>query len=148
MNDYPIWWDTSLTIYNRYEDPQTQVVTWYKHTIEDCFWRYSSDKVSIGNTVLESSNTICRIPENADFIERYQWEQLPNDQMADYFTLGVGDIIIKGSVDDTINEYQAGHRSTDIIAKYKKLQGCLEIDQVSINTGAGRCNPHYHVKGV
>lgn len=148
MNNYPVWWDTPLTIYNKYENSQTNLITWYKHVINNCFWKDVGDKVSVGNTVLETNNIICRIPQSNEFLEKYQWLQLPNDQMADYFTLGVGDIIIKGSVDDIINEYQSGHRSSDIIAKYKELQGCMEIDRTAINVGAGRCNPHYYVKGV
>lgn len=148
MSNYPIWWDTAITIFNKYQDPLTDIITWYKHTVDNCFWKYTGDKITIGDTVLETNNTICRIPENAIFLEKYIWLQKPNDKMDNYFTLGKGDIIVKGNVDDTINEYQKGYRSSDLIAKYKELQGCMEIQEIAINTGAGRCNPHYYVKGV
>lgn len=148
MSNYPQWWNTTITIFNKYEDTQTNVVTWYKKTVADCFWKYTGDKVKIGEVILETNNTICRIPENEIFLERYQWEELPNDQMGNYFTLAPGDIIVKGTVDDNIDEYQKGHRSTDLIAKYKRLQGCMEIEEVAINVGGGRNNPHYFVKGT
>lgn len=147
-NLYPQWWNTTVTIFNKYEDTQTNIITWYKHTVNGCFWKYTGDKVQVGEVVLETNNTICRVPENDAFLERYQWEQLPNDRMADYFTLSPGDIVVKGSVDDTIDEYQKGHRSSDVIAKYKKLQGCMEVEEVAINVGGGRNNPHYYVKGT
>ena len=148
MSDYPIWWDTTLTVYNKFEDPQTQVISWYRTVIDNCFWKYTGDKINIGETVLETNNIICRIPENDLFVEKYKWIQLPNDEMSQYFTLGAGDIIIKGEVDDVVNEYSSGHRSSDLVAKYKNLQGCMEVQQITLNTGVGRNNPHYFVKGI
>lgn len=147
-NVYPSWWNTRITVFNRYEDKQTNIVTWHKTHIDGAFWKYTGDKVNIGNTILETNNTICRIRENEKFLERYQWEELPNDQMDEYFTLSPNDIIVKGTVMDEIDEYVSGRRSGDVIAKYKKLQGCMEIQEVAINVGGGRNNPHYYVKGV
>ena len=148
MNDYPIWWDTTVTIYNRFEDPQTQVVSWFRKTVDNCFWKYIGDKVTVGETVLETNNIICRIPKNDLYLDKYKWLNLPNDKMGEYFTLGQGDIIVKGEVDDAVNEYQSGARSTDLIAKYKALQGCMEVQEVANNTGVGRGLEHYHVRGV
>ncbi len=148
MSNYPIWWDTTITIFNRFEDPQTQIVTWFKTVVPGCFWKYTGDKVTVGETVLETNNIICRIPENSNFKEKYEWITLPNDKMEEFFTLGKGDIIIRGEVSDTIDEYISGKRSTDLIAKYKELQGCMEIQEIAINVGIGRNNPHYYVKGI
>lgn len=148
MNNYPVWWDTTLTIYNKFEDPATHVITWFKHTVDKCFWKYTGDKVTINDVTLDTNNIICRIPKKDSFLEKYVWITKPNDQMENYFTLSSGDIIIKGNVEDIINEYISGSRSTDIIAKYKGMQGCMEVQEVAINTGAGRCNEHYFVKGV
>ena len=147
-NIYPEWWETTVTIYNKFTDPQTKVVKWYRTVIEGAFWKYVSEKLIIGNTVLETNNTICRIRKDDRFIEKYLWLNIPNDEMDEYFTLGKGDIIIKGEVEDEINEYQSGNRSTDLISKYKELQGCITVDEFSINVGAGRCNEHYLVKGI
>jgi hypothetical protein len=148
MSNYPIWWDTTLTIYNKFEDSQTQLVKWYKTTIDKCFWKYVGNKVTVGTTVLETNDIICRIPKQSNFLEKGDWINIPNDEMSNYFTLSGGDIIVKGNVDDEINEYKTGKRSTDLIAKYKKLQGCMEIEEVAINAGLGRCNEHYYVKGI
>lgn len=148
MSKYPAWWDTTITIYNKHTDPLTQVVTWYKSVVNDCFWQNVRDKITIGETVLETNRTICRIREDASFMEKYLWVDVAADKKEDYFTLGQGDIIVKGSVDDTINEYSKGYRSSDLVAKYKELQGCFEIDAVSINVGPGRGLPHYRAQGV
>lgn len=145
---YPQWWNTAITVYNKFQDKQTRVVTWFRHQVPGCFWKYTGNTVNVGETVLETKDIICRVPEQEDFLERYQWEALPNDQMSSYFTLSPEDIIVRGKVDDEINEYQAGHRSTDLLEKYKKAQGCMEISQVALNVSGGRNEPHYYVKGV
>lgn len=144
---YPIWWDATLTLYNKYVDPQTQLIKWYRTVLENCFWKASGDKTVINDTVIDTSGVICRIPKNAAFLEKYEWVDVPNDEMENYFTLAPGDIIIKGIVDDEIDEYQKGHRATDLLAKYQDLRGCIEIQEIAINTGRGRNDPHYYIRG-
>ena len=148
MNSYPSWWNTPITIYNRFEDPQTNLVTWSSTQVDGCFWKYSGNKVVINNVVLDTSSIICRIRKDDKFLEKHEWIALPNDEMSDYFTLGQGDIIVKGKVDDTIDEYQANKRSSDLKKKYKELQGCMEIQEWANNTGGGRGNEHYYVRGI
>ena len=148
MNNYPSWWNIKVTIYNKFEDPQTNLVRWFRHSVDGTFWKYAGNKVVIGNTVLETKDIICRLRKDDKFLERHEWISLPNDKMADYFTLAQGDIIVKGNVDDEIDEYTSGKRSTDLKRKYKGLQGCLEVQEWANNTGGGRGNEHYYVKGL
>lgn len=148
VNNYPIWWDQSITVFNKFEHPETRVITWYKTTLSGCFWKYTENQITIGETVLESAVTLCRVPINEMFKERYEWEQLLPTQRSDYFTFGPGDILVRGAVDDEVNEYVSGQRSSDLLKKYKKLQGCMVVQRCSINTGEGRGNEHYLVKGV
>lgn len=147
MNIYPPFWDSRITVYNKYQDPVSQVIKWYKTVLERCFWKHTRDTVSVGEEVLGTDYIICRVPKNSKFIEKYQWVKVPNDQMPDYFTFGVGDIVVRGNTEDDIDEYVAGKRSTDFIGKYK-AQGCFQIEQVEINTGIGRGCEHYFVKGI
>ena len=51
MNSFGPWWDTTITIFNRFEDPQTQVVTWYRTVLYNNFWQATGNKVVIGNIV-------------------------------------------------------------------------------------------------
>lgn len=146
-NIYPPWWDTTVTIYNKYKDPQTDVITWFRTVVPDCFWKHVGDNLIINDVTLKTSSIICRIRENPKFKEKYLWVNLPNDEMSQYFTLGVGDIIIKGEVTDTINEYNTGSRATDLLTKYAGLQGCIEIQEVAINIGTAKNNPHYYAQG-
>lgn len=147
-NVYPIWWSNTITIFNKYENPQTQLIKWYKTIVNGAYWKNIGNKIMIDDVTLETNNIICRIRKDDRFLEKYEWVKKPNDEMANYFTLGKGDIIVKGEVDDIIDEYTSGKRATDIIAKYKDLQGCMEIDKVTIDSGIGLGNEHYYVKGV
>jgi hypothetical protein len=82
-------------------------------------------------------------------MSKYLWEQLPADNKSNYFTLGIEDIIIPGTVTDVIDEYNTGTgiKSTDLLSKYSRLQGCMKIDLVVENIGTARNNPHYLVTG-
>lgn len=144
---YPVWWDTTVTIYNKYLDSQTSVVRWFKQVVTDCFWQLSGAEVKIGNTVLDSKSIICRIPKDDRFLEKLEWIHKPNDEMENYFTLAQGDIIVKGECDFEIDEYTKGHRSTDLLGQYRQYQACMEINEWSNNTGVGRNNEHYFARG-
>lgn len=142
-NLYGMWWSDTITIYNRYENPETNLVTWYRTVLNNCFWQNNFQLMKLGDVQLNSDNIICRIPVNPRYKPRNLWEE----DKEDCFTLSQGDIVVKGEVYDDIDEYAEGERSTDLIEKYK-WQGCMVIDKFSDNTGFGRGLPHYHIAGV
>ena len=145
---FPVWWDTTVTVYNKFTDSQTDMVRWYRTVITGgCFWKMAGVEVLVGSTLLDSKSIICRIPKDARFKEKQEWIKLPNDEMSNYFTLAQGDIIVKGECDEEIDEYTKGHRSTDLLGKYREYQACMEISEYSNNTGRGRNNEHYFVRG-
>lgn len=144
---YPQWWDTTVTIYNKYFDPVSDMITWYRHVVTGAFWKYTGDKISIANVTLGSYDITCRIRKDPAFMENFEWVNLPADVKPDYFTLNRNDILVKGEVSDEINEYADGYRATDIIQKYKNMQGCMVISEITINVGGGRYTEHYLVRG-
>lgn len=153
MNNVPFpWWDKTVTIYNKFIDPDTQRVTWYRNVVENCFWKASNDIYNMGrfgmSTVgiqLETKAITCRIPQDSRYVNKRTWKELEN--RAEYFTLANGDIIILGEVEDEIDEYVDGHRSTDIIAKYKEYDECLEIERYVDNVREGVSLEHYKAIG-
>jgi hypothetical protein len=148
VNSYPMWWDTIITVYNKYNDPTTRKVTWCRSIVPNCFWKYTENKLVVGETTIETSVILCRVPISKQFLEKYKWDELSETEKENYFTFGLGDIIVKGQVADEIDEYTSGSRSSDVLNKYKNLQGCAVVQQCSINAGVGRGNEHYLVKGV
>lgn len=136
---YPTWWNQTITIYNKFMDEDTHIIKWYRHKVDRCFWRDTNDFIS--NVIT------CRIPTNPLFLERYEWVDLSEKDKETYFTIGPGDFIVRGSVDEEIDEGAKGHRASDFIYKYKQLQGCMEVNIIQLNTTGGRNNEHYFVKG-
>lgn len=138
----PKYWDKTITIYNRYEDTITGQITWYRHTLSNCFVKRTNINVQIGNEHIQTDDNIVRIPYQANYLSPYDWAASADKSAV--ITLQTGDIIIAGSVDDVINEYISGQRSTDVIAKYKAL-GVFKIKSVNENTSLP--NRHYYVRG-
>ena len=146
MSNYPEWWNTTITVYNKYEDPTSRQITWYRTVVHNCFWKYTGNKLVVGETAIETNTTMCRVPANRDFLEKHLWNTMQDKSK--HFTLGTGDILVKGEVNDEINEYASGYRSSDILTMYKKSRECMVIEQCAVNTGLGRGLEHYYVRGV
>lgn len=144
---YPEWWSDTVTVYNKFEDPQTKIIRWFRTVIPGCFWSYAYIQGTAGQSVVRTNQVICRIPKAKNFLPFADWRNIENDRMSKYFTLRTGDIIFNGIVDEEIDEYTKGKRSTDIIQKYKDIYGCVTIQTLTINVGPGRVLEHYHVRG-
>ena len=155
MSNFPFaWWDKTITIYNRVVDPTTQRISWYRTVVTNCFWKRVNTIFNMGRygvstlgVRIENSDITCRIPENGQFVNKRTWDSLSESDRENYFTLANGDIIILGEVDDVIDEYTAGQRSTDLLAKYKAYDESLEIDTYVDNVQTGVSLPHYRVVG-
>lgn len=146
MNHYPEWWDTTITLFNKYVSSDNHI-TWYPHVIEGCFYKHVKDKITINKTTIESDTTVCRIRVSSDFVNKRDWSALDSDQKAEKFTLAVGDIIVAGEIEFNIDEYSKGDRSTDLLAEYKDWPGCFVVESASYNFGQGRGNEHYLARG-
>lgn len=147
MNNYPIWWDKTITLYNRYQDPVTDFISWKRTIITGAFVKNANNKVVVGNVVINSNSVIVRIKASDLYKPNREWELLTNDKRNTYFTLKQGDIIVFEEVADTIDEYTNGRRSTDLISKYRATGDCLVISTFQENIGSGRINPHYFIQG-
>lgn len=146
MNHYPSWWNTTITLFNKYVR-EDRKVDWYPHVIPNCFYQHKLDKITVGNTTIEADVSVCRIQVNDSFIGKSEWMELSDDMKHTMFTLSSGDIIVAGEVDFDIDEYVNGYRSSDLIKRYSEWPGCFTIETVNINVGGGRGNEHYHVRG-
>lgn len=153
MSNVPVWWDKTITIYNKFIDPTTQRVSWYRNVVENCFWKNVNETYFVGTRgisslgiQLETKDVICRIPQDERFARKREWKEL--EDRTNYFTFDNGDIIVLGEVDDVIDEYTQGQRSTDLVAKYKQYDECIEVSKYVINTDTGVTIPHYRVIGA
>ena len=142
-NIYPEWWCDTVTLYNKYEASNGEV-TWYRTVLTGCFWKYVTDYQRVDNATQMTKVLLCRVRKSSKFIVNYEWREL-SDKSSN-FTFNDGDILIKGRVEDVIDEYTKGQRASDILQKYKDR--CAEITECTINVGAGRVSEHYLVRGI
>lgn len=143
MNSYPVWWDTTITLYNKYEASNGET-TWYRTVLIGCFWKYVTDYTRLEDAMHTTKVLLCRVRKSNDFLESYEWRE--NDGRGSYFTFSEGDILIKGEVTDDVDDYIPGKRSSDLLKKYKGR--CAEITEDAVNVGAGRVAEHYLVRGI
>jgi hypothetical protein len=148
MNTYASWWDDTITLYNKYIEPGTNKVKWYRHVIKDCFYKHVLEKMTVGKTTIDTNTTVCRIRVSDDFIDKKSWMALDDSERAEKFTLSAGDIIVADEIDTEVDEYVQCKRSSDLIKANQEWPGCFTIEIVNINVGGGRGNEHYHVRGV
>ena len=139
-----MFWNRTVTLFNKYEDEQTGLIKWYRHVLNDCFFKTTNNAINVGGVQLQTDENIIRIPENSNYIEPYKWVHLFEDEKKQKFTLKSGDLILLGEVTEEIDEYTNGKRSTDIIKKYAVL-GSVFIKSVNINDFIP--NAHYLIRG-
>lgn len=139
-----MFWNRIITLYNKYEDEQTGLIKWYRHLLHNCFVKRTNNKVNVGNVQLQTDDNIIRIPIQPNYLPPYEWLKLPNDIKSQSLTLQSGDLIFLGDIDETIDEYTSGQRSSDLIAKYKSM-GSVFINSVNINNFIH--GEHYFVRG-
>lgn len=153
MSDFPFaWWDKTITIYNKFVDPTNQRVSWYRTVVPNCFWKAQNIMFSMGRygvsqigVLTENKTIVCRIPQDERYVNKREWREL--EDKTEHFTLANEDIIILGEVDDIIDDYTPGHRSTDIVSKYTDEDACLSIDNYVDNVQTGVGLAHYRVVG-
>ena len=153
MSNFPFpWWDKTVTVYNKEVNPTTNRISWYRTVVENCFWKATNNIFNMGRygvstigVLTETKTIICRIPQSDEYVNRREWHLLTDK--SGHFTLENGSIIVLGEVDDVIDEYTKGQRSTDLLAKYKQYDECLEVDTYVDNVQEGISLPHYRIVG-
>jgi len=139
-----MFWNKTITLYNRHQDALTDEIAWHRHTIRNCFFKSARNNVRAGSTQTASNDNVARIPAQDNFVPANEWNALPVDKRGKYITLQVGDVIVLGDINEDIDEYANGKRSSDLIAKHE-LSGSMFVDSYNINDflpGA-----HYFVRG-
>ena len=143
-NAYPSWWSTTITLYNKFTDSETQEVSWKRTVLTNCFLTVSKELATMTSQATQTYRNVmlCRIPKNSKYVDAYTWSTMSNHSSK--FTLQDGDIIVKGKVTDEIDEYTKGSRATDLVEKYK-AKGVFRIGLIQDNSDEIRNLPHYKV---
>ena len=139
MTSYPKWWNDTVTLYNRIENATTHEVTWQRTVISNCFASRVTRRVIVDKTLSVVQTHIVRIRESADYLSPSAWNDATT--RTGKFTLQVGDLVVFGTVADTISEYTAGQTSEDVLNKYIN-SGAFRVSVAKDNTDAA--GAHYY----
>ena len=139
-----MFWNRTITLYNKHEDEQTGLIRWYRHSLNDCFYKTTNNTVNVGGVQLQTDDNIIRIPKQPNYLSPEDWKNIPNDKKGEHITLRSGDLILLGEVLEEIDEYTQGKRSTDIIKKHSAL-GSVFIKSVNVNDFIPPA--HYLIRG-
>ena len=111
-------WNESITLYHRTESKDTggkTVTTWTKTPLSNCFYgRKLRQQLSADLEIVSSNLHIVRIPVTS---------------ISSGFAIGKGDIIVKGSVTDTLANNDSGKALRD-----KYFGSCFMVNAVTDNT--------------
>ena len=130
----------TITIYNKYtyENSSGKLITsWSRMVIPNCFRTTSQSIFGGGSVYLSEDKTAVQVPMFDNYLEPFDWANLPNDDARNYFTVNDGDLIVLREVDDDINDFS-------VIEAIEKKYGSLafKIGSVNYNYGTGYPLPH------
>lgn len=97
--NYPKWWNDTITVYNKYLD-NDRIAKFQRKVITGCFYSTRLITNTQNGDILIPSNYGVRVRENKDYVSYMEWT--PNEEGK--FTFNAGDIIIKGNVEDEIDD--------------------------------------------
>lgn len=120
------FWHHVVTIYHR-SMAADGTVTWTRTTRSGCFWQYGASQIVSQGAATGTANYTVRIP-------------------APMPVIAVGDIVVRGTVTDTIDEYTPGSTSLDLLRRYTGR--VLTVGSINDDNDGTRAMPHTKVIGV
>ena len=113
-----IVWNEAITLYHRTESKDSNgktVTTWTKTSLSNCFYgRKLRQKLSADMEIVSNNLNVARIPVTS---------------ISSGFSIGKGDIIVKGTVSDTLASNDSGKALRD-----KYFGSCFMVNVVTDNT--------------
>lgn len=131
----------TVTVLNklRASDSATKQDVWYKSTINLCSWSQYSESAIADGTVSIGGHFVVRIPKQTNYLPYSEWKKNPDGHL----TFSVGDIIIKGNVEDDII---TANTVPKIFQQHQPDAFYIKVFQD--NTGTIPLAEHYRVEGA
>lgn len=106
MNGLPFA-EEKITIYNKIDnlDPVTNktFTMWISHVLHGCFWQKSMQTLQVGTIQITSDDYNVQVPYSTLYVPYEDYINLPYDEQLLKFTGNIGDLIVRGEVDDVIS---------------------------------------------
>lgn len=136
----------TITVYNCFraaDNPDSTEDTWYKTVLHNCYYKNVIGRVDNGKTSSMQNVYTARIPESLSFIPYREWIELSEELRKSYFTINLGDIVIKGECADEITGSKP-NTATEILQRYKP--DAFKVTAYTCNV-SHQMSKHYRVGG-
>lgn len=130
--------NADITIYNRYYDNSIGADQYKRTVIKGVNWQNKRNGTVSNNGLLLADSTLIFINKLENYISPKKFNKLLPDELENYFTLAVGDKIVKGEVDFEILGIKP-YRISDLENEFDDV---IDIKSVSEFSG------HFQVEGV
>ena len=130
--------NSSMTIYNKYVDPITRLEKWQRHVINEVFWE-SSKGSSFAKGINQNDNVTVYIPLNMNYMTYYVNPISFRDNPTGNWTIQTGDIIVKGTVTDSIT------KQSELEKKYAEV---YNVTKLTPNLFGSSNMHHFQVGGM
>lgn len=130
--------NTNITIYNRYYDNSIGADKYKRTVIKDVNWQNKRNGTVSNNGLLLADSTLIFIDKLNNYMSPKKFSKLHPSEMEDYFTLQVGDKIVKGEVEFEITGAKP-YRLSDLENEFDDVVNIKSVNLLS---------NHFEVEGV
>lgn len=109
----------TITVVNRYIDPLTRLDRYNKTVLDGCQWTRKTTKTVVNGTIEIDDSVELTIPYREGYLPPKQYAKIPNDEMANYWTLNSDnnlDIIVLGLIDGDVTSVADVKQQYDNVA--------------------------------
>lgn len=119
------YWNETLTVFSK-RIAENGEVSWISKMYAGCFWRRKALRERSAGAEFALNGFVCRIPGITEGVN-------------------IGDIVVRGEVHDTIDEYAEDQRSIDLLKRYAGK--CMTVSNVHENSGPVSSMNHLYAEG-
>lgn len=120
------WWNKKITLYHKSVNAESGMILWTRDAYDHCFWKGKLGQTRVALAEHGEHRVLARIP-------------------ADNILVNTGDIVVLGTVTDTIDEYTDGARSKDLLKRYGDDAFIVELYQCNAPDETGLT--HWRLEG-
>lgn len=132
----------TITIWNKWRNPETNKDQWFRHVIHNCVWEHKTVRAVSGQTASVASTFSVLISENPRFRSQNDWAA---GNKASFFTLQAGDLV---ALNKQTLEITGIAPSTESAIRQSLSPEVFTIRAFNNNTASYKLGKHYYVEGV
>lgn len=128
--------NSDITIYNKYYDPKDDIEKYQRTVIKNVNWQNKVEGAITNKGVTLANSTLIFIDVLKKYISPKQFKKLSDENRQGYFTLNVGDKIVKGNVDFVVTGIRP-NSIANLEENYDDVVSILTVSEFSTHFEVG-----------